>query len=536
MKDKLQESIDRLKDFLKQDKKRTRIIIAVLVLVILAAVILAVVLNNRPYEVLLTGLTVDEQTEVVNLLSEYGATDYRIRGDSILVPRQNEASLKAQLLLDGYPKSGFGYDTYLDNVGMTTTDSDRERITTFQLQERMSAVIRSLEGVRDATVTITEGEDRRYVLDDSNIVNPSASVIVTMQDGGPLPENYATAIQLLVSRSVKGLQFESIGISDSLGNTYDGYALTGVSLTASQLKLRLENQVNNRIRNEVLKALTPVYGEDNVRVSVNSTVDVNRRVQENTIYNTPEDAPAGEGIIGSREWDRELARGTDEGVGGVVGVQDNADIETYMENAGAVNGNENYIRSSGAEEHKVNTSTEQVDVTSGTVTDVMIAVTINQDVAGGTVPQLIDHIARAAGIQPEVQEDKISVWIAPFYNPNEGVTNLPGGFGIRRWVLIAALIGLALLFLVLLIIYLIARRRKKKRLIEEAILAAEEAEQGMGEALPGEAGEGEADVLNIQNEGSMKLKQDIRKFTQNNPEIAAQMLKSWLKEDAKNNG
>lgn len=78
----------------------------------------------------------------------------------------------------------------------------------------------------------------------------------------------------------------------------------------------MENQVNNRVRNEVVQALSPIYGTDNVRVSVTSTVDVSHRVQEKTEYTTPEGAPDGEGIIGHREYDQELVRGENAAKGG----------------------------------------------------------------------------------------------------------------------------------------------------------------------------------------------------------------------------
>ena len=63
-------------------------------------------------------------------------------------------------------------------------------------------------------------------------------------------------------------------------------------------------------------------------------------------------------------------------------------------------------------DYKVNSSTEQSEQNSGVVTDVMIAVTINQNAAGNVAAaQLTSHIARAAGIAPEVQADKINVLI-----------------------------------------------------------------------------------------------------------------------------
>jgi flagellar M-ring protein FliF len=38
-----------------------------------------------------------------------------------------------------------------------------------------------------------------------------------------------------------------------------------------------------------------------------------------------------------------------------------------------------------------------------------------------------------------------------------------------------------------------------------------------------------ADVMTIQTEKSLELRKSIRKFAEENPELAAQMIKSWLR-------
>ena len=45
----------------------------------------------------------------------------------------------------------------------------------------------------------------------------------------------------------------------------------------------------------------------------------------------------------------------------------------------------------------------------------------------------------------------------------------------------------------------------------------------------GEAPETGADVMDLELEKSMELRKDIRQFASDNPEIAAQMIKVWLK-------
>ncbi len=537
MKEKFQSGLKKVKDLYAGEHKSKYIKITAvgLVVIIAVAVILALVLNNQPYETLVTGLTTDEASAIVGKLDEYGATDYKIEGDTIKVPEDQVANLQAKLLVDGYPKSGFLYGTYLDNVGMMSSESDRETLKNYELQDRMAAVIRNFSGVKNAVVDITPGSDQRYVLDSDNATPATAAVFVEMQDGGALPDSYVDAIGNFVAHSVQGLDFESVTISDSIGNNYTPGSTDTSTASASDLKMRLENQVNNRVRNEVLQALSPIYGTDNVKVSVTSTVDVSHRVQETTEYNTPEGAPDGEGIIGHREYDQELVRGDDTTAGGTVGTTTNADIPTYMESQNAVNGDEQYLKNSGSEDMNVNTSTEQSEQNFGVVTDVMIAVTINQDAAGNVgTAQLISHIARAAGISTDQQADKINVLVAPFYNPDADTATTPilSGLQIPKW---AIYVGAGVLGLLLLLVVLLVIRSKRRKKAEELLLAQQAEELAAQEALAAEQAKEQIDnVLEIKNEKSMELKQDIRKFTEENPEIAAQMIRTWLRGEGAN--
>ena len=79
--------------------------------------------------------------------------------------------------------------------------------------------------------------------------------------------------------------------------------------------------------------------------------------------------------------------------------------------------------------------------------------------------------------------------------------------------------------LLLIVVLLLAKRRKKKKAEAEAQLALAEA----APQQPVPAPEG-ADIMEMQTEKSVELRQDVRKFAEDNPEIAAQMVKAWLKE------
>ena len=63
-------------------------------------------------------------------------------------------------------------------------------------------------------------------------------------------------------------------------------------------------------------------------------------------------------------------------------------------------------------------------------------------------------------------------------------------------------------------------RRRKKRLA----LEASETEP----VIVPEQTEDDRDLLSVQNERSRELRENIRDFAETNPEISAQMLRSWL--------
>ncbi|WP_394959178.1 flagellar M-ring protein FliF C-terminal domain-containing protein [Candidatus Allofournierella merdavium] len=523
MADKAKKTAEAVLQRWKSLSRKVKTLIGCGALAILAAVVIvAVVLNNQPYATLFTGLSQTDLSAISTYFSENGITDYKVEDNTILVPQAQEASLKAQVLVAGYPSSGYGYDTYLDNVGSLTTESERNQLTLYGLQDRLAAVIRNFEGVKDAVVFLTPGEDHTYVLDSSNVVDATAAVQVTMQDGKMLDEKQVGAIRNLVSRCLAGLNVENVDISDTYGNTYSSTGNITDLRDASALKLSLEEQCNNNIRTRVMQALIPLYGADNVQVSVNTVVDVDRTYTDSTDYSL-EDWAQGkdDGIIGSQIWDDEIVRDDGTNTGGVAGTTTNADVNTYVEDQIQPDGTESMYSSSGQTDRLVDTTKEQVEHVAGYISDVMVSVTINSNVAGGAnVQDLYDHVARAAGISKTDQADKISILVSPFYQDSTPVIATPEGM--EPWMFYAVLIGGGVLLLFLLILVLVLRHRaKKERQLEQEPVAA---------AVPEQETPEQPDILEMQTEKSMELRKDVRQFAQDNPEIAAQMVKNWLRE------
>lgn len=569
-KEKLKGYLEKVKTALGKVSKKIWILLAVIVVVAVAAVIL--LYNNRPYAVLIDGANNEETSTVLSWLGEKGVTDYRMEGTgTILVPKSMAVGLKAELLQEQYSQSKSSFSGYFERVGALSTQYDRRVAKLEALQEEIRSTIRQFPGVRDASVNINEGEDRGYVLDTNKVVNATATVMLTMEKGKMLDAGQANAIRNYISHSVAGLEPENVSIEDTIGNDYNSTIGGGGNATTdSALKLQLEREWENRIRTAIISFLTDVYGEGNATALVRCNVELGNKTINKHEVELPKFAQNGEtggrGIIGSEFYAYTFRTADDGAVGGVVGTPSNAQLPTYVEPGEAEAELQRILDEEANRIYDNPTTDTEMIVHCGTLTDVTVAVGINTLRADGQ-PIDVDKeevrgvAAKGAGIIPvateemtaqEYLESRISVLATPFQRdeePDEPPVNPPGTIlGIPYWVFIAAGAGLLLFALVLTVILLL--RRKKRKKLEEEQKAVEEL---LAASMPGEVEigpDGEpvvqpvldedgnpvsgANVMDLHTERSMELRQNIRDYVDENMEVAALLIKSWLKEDGDN--
>lgn len=514
------------------------IIAGVVVTLVVVAIVLATGSKTESKE-LFTNLTGEDMTRVCAYLTEIGA-DFEVRGeDTIMVPADQEAKLKAGVIGGGYLDSGANYNLYLDNISSLSTESDRAQLTLYQIQERLEATIRNLEGVHDATVNIALGEDRRFVLSQDSTLEASASVIVTMTDDAPINAKLAEAIKNAVSHAVKGLDIDQVDIRDSQGNTYDGTDGGDVSDVAAK-RMELEDSMNKRLIRQVLGLLEPMYGTGNVAVAVNTTVGMSSSYSESTEYSVPDWAEDNdyEGILKRKIWEGSLVPG-DDAAGGPVGTQPNADIPGYFEDYQPT-GDEDSLSGSGEKEFENNKTVTQSQRMAGYIEDVTVSVTINSDVPNqASIDALVGHVANAVGLTQD-QTDKISVLAAPFWSPEE--SNQPADTqpmlnplgDVPLWVYLALLAGL-FLFMTLFAVFILLGRRRSRRQIQQLEPAVEMGPPVILEPIEEEPEPAGADIMDVHTEKSMELRRSVRELAESNPEIAAQAIKALLRGDEDSN-
>ena len=513
--------------------------------------------TNTDYSTLFTGLNQEEAQEVVALLQEEGV-DYRFndKDGAIRVPAVKADQTRAELLSKGYPKSGFTYDMYRNNAGLMTTESDKKQYTLYDLQDRLGAQIRLFEGVQDAKVTIAEAAEQKYALQDNTNTDASASVVVTMEAGQSLNDSKAAAIKNLIARSVRGLNFTNVAVFDAdtmmeVGGSAAGEDAFGSAKDLTALTSLIENNISVNVR----RVLEKLYGSGNVAVSVKGTLNMERLIQENTQYSTPEKINEQDktGLLNREDTINENSAASDQGAGGVAGADANADTPRYtnQDNTQAIA--DSYSNSSATREWLYNSVKEQRQVDPGVLENATVGIVINtDDTTTVTNNQLINLVADSAGIPRDLANQSITIVRAPsqetvpVITPPEQPQTKEDGLPLP---IVIAMIAGGILILLLLLLLLMEKRRRRRKADEyvdspnmyavEEEARAPETEAPPVNVLNTEAGlqmqaenaemERNEEILNLRMQHSLKLKQNIGEFVDQNPQIAAKLVQSWLR-------
>ena len=531
----------------QKSKKLLAIIASSTLLVIVVAIFLIARGHKTEYQTLFTSLSQSEAQQVVSLLQEQNVPYlYDGKSGSLKVPAQSVDTLRAQLLSKGYPKSGFTYNMYIGNSGLMTTESDKKQYTLYDLQDRLGATVRLFEGVRDAKVTIAEGTEQNYALESDEPIEASASVVVTMEEGKSLGEKNAEAIKNLVARSVKGMNFTKVSVFDAgtmeeVGKDADeeggGSATSITNLTAT---------VENNIATNIKRVLAKIYGMENLAVSVKGTLNMAKLIQENTQYSVPEKIEANDktGLLHNEEVAGENAGSSGENAAGVAGADDNADTPRYTTQNGSNSANDGYANSSATREWLYNVLKEQKEISPGVLEDATVAVVINTDDTSIPERDLINLVADASGISREEAGDKITILRSlnktNVQKTEEEKTDTEKQTVLSRfplWALIGAAVSAFLLLLILILLILRAKKRKKLKMLMEEEKANQEAlsVKPSDEITPIDD---TPDEYELNAEGrmihGMKLKKSIGEFADQNPQVVAKLIQSWMREEEQN--
>jgi len=512
----------------KQTKKRKIIMLGVIGGIVLVSVIAAVLLNSGKdgYVALYTGLEANESIEIYRMLQDLSVPARIDSSGQILVLERDKDMLLIQLAALGYPKSTLSYDIFTNNAGLTTTEFEKKQYLLFQLQERIADTIKHIEGVRDAIVTLVIPEESSYVWNNDSNQKSSASVLITMKDGVRLSSDKIAGIKNLIASAVPKMSPEDVILVDAATSLEMVEDDNKQDNTYNLNRLDFESQLEQNLVNKVKEVLSLAYSENEMRVAATVVIDYSRMITEQMEYKPEEN---GQGVpyklYESYKMDPEdLASG-------IPGEETNTDVPIYVDSDD--DGKPDTVYYVRDVDYFVSYIKQQIEKDNTQLVDASIAVSLKD---GAMTERKRQNIISLVSDATNVPEENITVFdlMAPVEEAEPPAADDEPQVSLLDQFMPFILIGagvLASLIVILIIVLIVMRSIRKRKARKKS--EAEELEEQLQEALRHEEEEQRRKLrgaalasLNQEN----KITEEVKQFANENPEITASLIRSWLKE------
>lgn len=524
MGDQIKQTFGKLSEHWKGLSPKIRKLLTIgLVAAVIAAVGITVFLNasGNGYTVLFPQMEAEESQEVFNMLQDMSIDAQMNSKGEVLVKKSDQDYATAQMAIKHYPKTTLPYDIFNGSNGLTTTDFEKRQLLVQQGQNRLQDTIRQIEGVKNAVVTLNVAESSDRVWEQKK-EKSTGSVTVTLDPGVTLTKEQVSGIKYLVSSSA-GIAIQDVKVIDAA--TSLNLKSTEDTLDGDGGSLDFEKQVEERLVEKAMNVLSIAYGPDDVRVAATVVIDYKKMLSEKKTY-SPNDTNGNTGVLQHSDdtYTKESAGGGE----GVVGENENTDVPpTYLNADGTLN--QDAISGSSSRDYLVSYITEQINNDKARLEEASMAIALKNPIDEESKQAMLSNIAAATNISQE--RISIETLLVPAASqPDSKPTSTNPTFDLKLLIPIA--VGVGVLLILLLVLVLVLRSRAKKK--HEAEAHAEE--RALEEARINMQKEFEERKRQLKETAENNSKGDaianeVRDFARTNPEITANLLRVWLKEE-----
>lgn len=508
------------------------------VVLLVTIMIIVMVLNmapSKPMEVLYTDLTPKDAAAIIEKLDEERIT-YQLEneGTTILVPSESKYNTRLKLAAENLPQGHAGLELFRE-TSFGETQMDKKVKYQEALQGELARTIQSLDKVRAANVILAMPEDTLF---SDNEQPAKASVVIRTQDSQVLTSREVQGILNLVANSVEGLTTENVVIVDQYGNMVsDNMLLDNQNITSQvQAQMLMKRSFEKEKEKAIQTMLDKTLGQDNSVVRVHADLIFDNREQRDERYFHDEDGP----FIRSQSITEEASTQTTVNPVGIPGTDTN--IPQYLEVDPNAQGESTYERETSDTNYEINRTETVTQFAKGDVNynNLTVSVLVNrsspqQETLGDTEEVRIEKIrsivASATGLKPNNNdgvslEDQISVALIDFYTepqPEPAAQSVISQ--LMQSPLAPVLIALLALLLLVLIILLLRKRSATAEIegLDSQFETVAEEELRLEDLNDKK--------MTPEERERQRVRQEVDKLIEENPEDAAQVLRAWLSED-----
>lgn len=493
--------------------------------------------TNSEYEVLYTDLSQKDAAAIVAKLDEEN-NKYKLQDEAstILVPPGDKYSIRLKLASENLPAGTAGFELFQEK-SFGETQSDKRVKYQVALTGELVRTIESLEKVKSARVHLVIPEKTLFSDDEEKA---TASVKIRCEDSEDLSPNEIKGIINLIANSVEGLNPENVIIIDSngklLSDKMDDHTEDMTDLIRQQLVMK--NEYEKQKQQAIQTMLDTTIGKSNSVVRVSAELDFDSIEKKTEKFSHDPEGP----FVVSEHVLKESGTGMQSKAQQPAGTDTN--IPQYAEVADNT-GSSSFDKSEKTRNYE-NNKTETL--TSYAVGDIKydyltVSVLVNNKVAenlGETdeerTGKIRNIVATACGLREgRDNEDvdlsnSISVAFIDFYAEKDpAVSDSKELEGLQKWmqspITIGLTAGLFLVFIALLWFLFKRRRSPKEEKIEEkdGFEAVADEEISVEELFE--------ERMSSEDRENQKIREEIEKVIEENPDNAAQVIRTWLMED-----
>ncbi|WP_281951163.1 flagellar basal-body MS-ring/collar protein FliF [Nitrosophilus kaiyonis] len=516
-------------EFTKSEKFLKNLLIGLgfAAIIVLLSIIVLKNVSKEDYGVLYTNLSPDDAGSILSVLQEE-RIPYKIEGDGsiILVPEKKIYDVRLKLAAKGLPSSKVvGFEIFEEpKMGATHFQENINYIRA--IEGELTRTIKQLDAVQNAKVNIALPQTSIFAREEDEA---KASVVIKLWPGRDLTKEQIKSIVFLVSHAVPKLKPENVTVVDNLGRVLSDKLAeneNGKFLETVDVKKKIEKDLEKRIQSMLARAIGP----QNVVVRATVDIETAKINQQDEVYDPEKVAVVSERKIQEKE------KGYKPKEQGAPGTPTN--VPPVINTSNLKNITKDRSKKDVTTNYNVSKSLIQTQKNIFKIKKISVGVLVDgkyitkKDSNGTEIKQFVPRskeelasyeelIKSAVGFDPK-RGDVVTVVSVPFEAPKtvEIETEV---LSKKDMALLLVIGGLALVLFVLLIIFAIKASKAKKaaKLAEEKALA--ESMKSM-EKLH----EKESEILNLEAEPAY---QKILQMVDENPELIANMISKWIKEE-----
>ncbi len=524
--DKVKDGFSKVKVYIvEMPKKRKFLFGGIAAGIIIFAVVLTMFLNGGSGSrvVLYENISSNESAQVFSELKSMGA-DAQVNSQGQVTVPQNEYDMwLLQLAAQGYPQTALTYDIFTSSSGMSATEAEMQQVLVHQLQDRAQDTLKRIEGVTDAVVTINMAETSNYIWDEAtNESVGTASVLLSLEHGVELDSTQVLSIKNLIAFGVPKMAPENVVVVDSATSLELGANLDTADSISTNQNFELEMIVQGQLEDNVMRLLEPRYGQNGVVATAKVTINYDKMLTEQMELEGNPESESGQGFPTLTEG--EYNGPGDETIGDIVGEEDNTDIPDYS----YTNPDDETNSYNWHSEFDYSYIKTQVESGNAELERATISVMVDEDnLTQGIRDELMSLISNAVDIP--VEQIYVSSFVAageeaevPVVNPETEETSI---FSLLPWWAYVAAGGV--LFIIIILFIILSFRRYHKAKAEEITNILQDEKDAEIEEYKRKL----ADMArNDDQDKNNAIIEEVRAFAKINPEAAASLIRSWLKD------